>query len=147
MSQELIGIIGAATVAVALAAPVHAQVDCADWNTPAFFRNAEAADATRCLQAGADPNAQATAGHTPLHLAVILGRAETMTRLLEAGANPNARFVTGETPLHVAAYSGQAEAVTLLLEAGADPNAIAEDGSTPLHLAARIGQLESVLKP
>ena len=45
MSQELIGIIGAATVAVALAAPVHAQVDSADWNTVAFFRNAEAADA------------------------------------------------------------------------------------------------------
>ena len=143
MSQELIGIVGAATVAVALAAPVHAQVDCADWNTPAFFINAEAADTTRCLQAGADLNAQDENGVTPLLLAAILGRAETLTLLLEAVANPNARIVTGNTLLHMAAYSGQAESVTLLLEAGADSNARANDGDTPLHEAARIGQLES----
>ena len=80
----MIGIIGAATVAVALTVPAHAQVDCADWNTAAFFNTAEAADATRCLQAGADPNAQIEDGVTPLQLAAILGRAETVTRLLEA---------------------------------------------------------------
>ena len=44
----------AATVAVALAVPVHAQVDCADWNTRDFFEAAEVPDMTRCLQSGAD---------------------------------------------------------------------------------------------
>ena len=54
MSQELIGIIGAAIVAMALAVPVHAQVDCADWNTADYFKVAEVSDVTRCLQAGVD---------------------------------------------------------------------------------------------
>ena len=36
----------AATVVVALAVPVHAQVDCADWNTGAFFEAAEGTDGT-----------------------------------------------------------------------------------------------------
>ena len=38
----------AATVVVALAVPVHAQVDCADWNTGAFFE-AEAPALLECL--------------------------------------------------------------------------------------------------
>ena len=144
MSQELIGIIGASIVALALAVPVHAQVDCADWNTAAFFNTAEAADATRCLQAGADPNARSETGATPLFLAAIFGRAETVTLLLEAGANPNARDEDGNTPLHFAASRGHVGAMTRLLEAGADPNAQDETGETPLHRAARARHARAV---
>ena len=54
----MIGIIAAAIVALALAAPVHEQVDCTDWNTAAFFDVAEITDVTRCLQVGANPNAR-----------------------------------------------------------------------------------------
>ena len=133
MSQELIAIIGAAIVAVALAVPVHAQVDCADWNTAIFFEAAEVSDLTRCLQAGANPNAREGDGQTPLHRARA---AETVTALLDAGADVNARDKRGSTPLHLAAMSATGEAVTALLEAGADPNARNESGTTPLHAAA-----------
>ena len=120
MSQELIAIIGAAIVAVALAVPVHAQVDCADWNTAIFFEAAEVSDLTRCLQAGADPNAREGDGQTSLHLAARSGTGEAVTALLEAGADPNARDENGNTPLHLAALFERAEAVTALLDAGAD---------------------------
>ena len=106
MRQGLIAII----VAVALAAPVHAQVDCADWNTAAFFEAAEISDVMRCLQAGADPNV--------LPLAALSGNAGAVKVLLEAGADLEARAEGGNTPLHMAALGETAETVTALLEAG-----------------------------
>ena len=57
----------AAYVALELAATLHAQADCADWNTEAFFEAAEVSDVTRCLQAGMDPGARAENGITPRH--------------------------------------------------------------------------------
>ena len=65
-------------VALGLAATLHAQADCADWNTEAFFEAAEVSDVTRCLQAGMDPEARAESGYTPLHEAARSGNAETM---------------------------------------------------------------------
>ena len=59
----------AATVVVALAVPVHAQVDCADWNTGAFFEAAEVLDVMRCLQTGADPKARDEWGKLPFDYA------------------------------------------------------------------------------
>ena len=141
MSQALIAIIGAAIVAVALAVPVHAQVDCADWNTATFFEAAEVSDLTRCLQAGADPNARDKRGWTPLHLAAMSATGEVVTALLEAGANLEARG-DGQTPLHWAAMFGTGEAVTALLEAGADPNARDNDGKLPFYYAEDNDQLK-----
>ena len=142
MSQELIGIIGAATVAVALATPVHAQVDCADWNTAAFFEAAEVSDVTRCLREGAVPVARDSLGNTPLHSAAPWGTAETVTALLEAGADLEARNGIGSTPLHVAALTGTAEVLTALLEAGADPNARDSNGKLPFDYARDNDQLK-----
>ena len=45
-------------VALGLAATLHAQADCADWNTRAFFEVTEVSDVTRCLQSGLDPQAR-----------------------------------------------------------------------------------------
>ena len=136
MSQELIAIIGAATVALALAVTAHAQVDCADWNTAAFFEAAEVSDVTRCLQMGAAPEVRNEFGYTPLHSAAWSGAGEAVTALLEAGATSNARTESGETPLHFAAWSGTVEGVIGLLDAGAVLEARNEDGETPLHHAA-----------
>ena len=130
MSQELIGIIGAATVAVALTVPAHAQVDCADWNTAAFFEAAEVSDVTRCLQMGAAPDARDKDGKSPLHFATDNGSAEAVTALLDAGADLDVWDRSGFTPLHRAAAQGSAEVVTALLDAGAAPNVRGETGMT-----------------
>ena len=145
MSQELIGIVGASTVALALATPVHAQVDCADWNTAAFFEAAEVSDVTRCLQAGANLEAgDDELGFTPLHWSAMSGTIEAVTALLEAGADPKARSEYGFIPLHLAARSEIGEAVTALLEAGANLESSDKRGWTPLHLAAMFGTDEAM---
>ena len=143
MSPKLIAIIGAAIVAVALAAPAHAQVDCADWNTGAFFEAADVSDVTRCLLAGADPNAGAASyNYTPLHMTARRGDAEAVAVLLEAGADPNAGTGRGHTPLYFAAT---AEIVEALLEAGADPNVKTFNlFETPLHRMVWVGTAEIV---
>ena len=74
-----------------LVVPAHEQVDCADWNTVAFFEAAEVPDVTRCLQLGADLEARGENGLNPLHWAAMVGCDEVVMALLEAGANPAAR--------------------------------------------------------
>ena len=129
-----------ATVAVALAVPVQAQVDCANWNTRDFFKAAEVSDVIRCLEAGADPNERADGGWTPLYFA---GSAEAVTALLEASADPMARSLHGGTPLHWATTN---EAVTALLQAGANLEARDEYSGTPLHRAAELSKNPAVIK-
>ena len=132
----------AATVAVALAIPAHAQVDCSDWKTEAFFEAAVVSDVTRCLQAGASTNVRDENGWTPLHEAARWGTAEAVTTLLEAGADPNARSELGSTPLSLAGLGGSAGAVTALLEAGADPNVRDADGKLPFDYAGDNEQIK-----
>ena len=121
--------------AVVLAGPVHAQADCAGWDTGTFFETARISDVTRCLQSGADPEARYESGSTPLHLAVVLGNAEIVVALATAGANLEARGEGGLTPLHAAALLGKAEVIEALLQAGSNLEARGEGGLTPLHLA------------
>ena len=146
MSQESIAIIVAAIVTVALAAPVHAQVDCADWNTAAFFEVAGVLDVTRCLQIGADPDARDKDGKSPLHFATDNGSAEAVMALLDASADHDVWDRSGFTPLHRAAAHGNAEAVTALLDAGADPNIRGEAGMTPLHGAGTAGAVAALIE-
>ena len=116
--------------------PLAAQVGCDDWTTPAFFEAATAATVQDCLGAGADPNARAEFGDTPLHRAAEFSqRPETVTALVNAGADPNARDEAGGTPLHGAAeFSQRPEIITALVNAGADLNARDGDGRTPFEL-------------
>ena len=117
-----------------------------------FWENATASDVRELLDMGADPNARAQHGRTPLFRAARSGHAEAVKMLIEAGADPNATTrKSGETPLTEAVYndiwasSDNTEAIKALLEAGADPNVKTSNGGfTPLHTAARGGSEEAV---
>ena len=132
-----------ATVAVVFVAPVQAQINCDNWNTGDFFNAIEISDVTRCLQAGADPNARDENGLTPLHFAARYGTTEAVPILLDAGANPMARSLRGETPLHWVTTS---EAVTALLQAGTNLEARNENGETPLHRATTSEAVTALLQ-
>ena len=127
-----------AIVVIALTAPALAQVDCADWNTGAFFEVAEVSDVTRCLLAGADLSARTDNRWTPLHLAAGMNKnLAVIEALLNAGADLNARTGNGSTPLHFAVGMNKNLAmIKALLNAGAEPNARTGNGSTALHFAA-----------
>jgi ankyrin repeat protein len=82
---------------------------------------------------GADVNATAPNGFTPLHIAAHNGYTEGGKILLDNRANPHARGGQySSTPLHAAAHGGHAEFITLLTSRGADPNARDGQGNTPL---------------
>ena len=78
------------------------------------------------LKAGADPNAAAEDGSTPLMVAAQYGHSEVLQLLLEAGADKNAAKTNGVTALLVAAQNGHVESLWLLLEAGADKHSAKE---------------------
>ena len=92
------------------------------------------------IAAGADPNAEAKGGYTPLHSATGRGKDASpavVEALLAAFADPNARDEDAWTPLHYATGKDANPAVVkALIEAGADPNARNKHGDTPLHRAA-----------
>ena len=90
------------------------------------------------LKGGADPNAKAKNGFTPLHAAAQHNGALVVAALLKGGAVPNAKDKDGWTPLHLAAKSSRTPAVFIaLLTAGADSGARNIQGATPLHVAAQ----------
>ena len=84
---------------------------------------------TRALAAaGADVEAVADDGLTPLQTAAVEGKAEVVAQLLEAGAKVNARTAAalggirrGKTATDLAREHGHAEVVRLLEEEAADP--------------------------
>jgi ankyrin repeat protein len=91
------------------------------------------------LASGADANALATNGSTPLLVAVFGGNAAVASTLLNGGASPNLASATGVAPLHVACSGGHLSCVELLLNSGADLSQRARLGHSPLHYAAWAG--------
>ena len=80
---------------------------------------------TALVRAGADPNAKAIDGLTPLHMAAGMNaNPESIHTVLEVGARLDVKGSTGLTPLHMAARLNKNPAVIqALLGAGADPSA------------------------
>ena len=82
------------------------------------------------LAAGANIDAQASNGMTPLIEAVRRDRTETAKTLIAAGARVDVQDNWGETALSRAAVAGEAEMVSALLDAGADGCARTAPGET-----------------
>ena len=80
------------------------------------------------IAAGAEVDAGAANGQTPLVLAAFSGHTSTARALIEAGADVHAH-AAGYTALHAATLRGDLPTVEALLAAGANPNAPLTRGS------------------
>ena len=102
--------------------------------------------ARELLEAGADKDAVARNGSTPLYLAICYHKVALVRLLLERGAKTEARsHDAGRAALHLAAETGQAAVVQLLLHYAAEINQRMDDtGASALHLAANNGHLKVV---
>lgn len=96
------------------------------------------------LDAGARTEDSSDKGHqTPLMMAALLGRLQTVQTLLDHHANPRARDDDGETALHCL-HGNDIEDVKiaeLLVKRGSDVDAVDNEGKTPLqHNLTWVGQ-------
>ena len=101
----------------------------------------------RALAGGADVNAKAPDGHTPLLDAAREGHAEVVAILLAAGADPRVvDHLMKATPAHKAGYMGHAAVMRLLVEhGGLELDAQGPyNGYTALHDAVWHGHTETV---
>ena len=99
-------------------------------------RRARLTVAMLLIDRGADVNARAVDGSTPLFYAAEADRAAMMRLLIDRGADPNIPGRKGLRPLAAAAYTGSAGSVELLLKHGADPNALDDDSRSAMIYAA-----------
>ena len=101
----------------------------------AAAESGDAAAAQTAIDAGADVDATACRGATPLHRAAWGRHLDVAMTLVAAGANVNLRQTGGASPLHIAmknTYGVGASIVNFLLSHNADVNAQEDDGATPL---------------
>lgn len=93
------------------------------------------------LSHGANPDICDEFGHTPLHVAVVVGGANLVRSLVEGGADVNARSGSGgETPIQKAALQPHHDGIVFtLIKGGADLDVKNKEGQNLAHLAARSG--------
>lgn len=87
------------------------------------------------LAKGADVNAQASSGATPLFWAVMREQKDDLLTLLAKGANVNLADAYGDTVLDCALHLQYGSLVPILVEHGADVNAIDQSMHRPLSYA------------
>jgi hypothetical protein len=95
------------------------------------------------LAHGAEVNARARYGDSPLGAAAVEGRIDAARMLIARGARPdNRRVITLETPLTEAARMNHTDMVKLLLDHGASPAATDVSGRTALDWARENGNYQ-----
>ncbi len=92
------------------------------------------------LDAGADAN-ENDGLVTPLYIAAIRGKPESVSLLIKRGADAHLATELG-MPLHAAAKAGCLACVKLLVEAGADVNALTLKREPAIHFAKKFGYSE-----
>lgn len=90
---------------------------------------------TLLLAKGADVNARAAAGTTPLFWAVMRSLKDDLNLLLAHGANPQVKDAFDNTLLHCAVRMDFTDVSEILINKGADVNAQDQRNRTPLSYA------------
>jgi ankyrin repeat protein len=92
-----------------------------DGSTPLHWAvfEADVAEATRLVKAGADVSASNNYGINTMLLAADIANTELIQLLLKAGADASSANPDNETALHLVSRAGNVEAAKLLLKAGA----------------------------
>jgi len=93
---------------------------------------------------GADVNAKASDGDTPLHRAVIRGH-QIPKLLLRHGADVNSLNLAGCSAIFEAARLHRIQALEVLISHGAEINLVDEQGCSPLQYAFRSGKGDEVV--
>lgn len=101
------------------------------------------------LEYGADLNALAKDGWTPLHFACSGGHESAAIALINVGCALDCRTIKGNyTPLHFAAWKGLTDTIKALLKGGAQVNAVTSKEKclvAPIHYACQYGHEAAVL--
>jgi ankyrin len=98
----------------------------------------------KLLSAGANPNAPAPSGETPLMRCARTGSADAVKSLLMRKADVSAKDnEQGQTALMWSIAQKHPTVTQTLIQAGADIRARSKGGFTPLLFAARVGDVES----
>lgn len=112
-----------------LGTALHAAVFwCLDWKSRVMIEF--------LLEEGARPNVQSAQCCPSLHLAVDMGRHETVETLLKFGADPNIKYNDFGTCLAIAIRRADLTMIQLLLDHDADPNIYHHEGAA-LHYAVK----------
>jgi len=101
----------------------------------ALFANKHKEVVDLLLDKGADVNAQASSGATPLFWAVVRDQKDDVLTLLAKGANVNLADAYGDTILDVALRAQYSSIIPILVEHGADVNAIDQGMNRPITYA------------
>lgn len=87
---------------------------------------------------GADVNAQAASGATPLFFAVLRDQKDDVQFLLDKGANVNTPDAYGDTILDAALHLQYGSMIQILVDRGADVNAVDQSQHRPLTYAMQM---------
>lgn len=125
-------------LAVALAAA------CASMPMTSAVEAGNAAEVSRQLSRGVDPNLPDAKGATPLAYAAYQGRADIAEELLAHGARADQPIKGGATPMLIAVWNGHLDVAAILKRHGAALTAAGNGGTSALTRAVQKGRLDIV---